>query len=167
MRYIGVETPGAGMFNRPLEPFGRQAAERNVALVEGRDVELEQDVSDVDANGFLVRYVYVDGAMVNEVLLREGLAKLGSANADRRHRSNLEAAQEVARTAPLNVWTLITPTPRPTNTPAITATPTPTSPTPITSPGPAGTVVRTPATNATPTHVVITPIPSPTRTPRP
>src|SRR5437867_3020724 len=64
VRYIGVATPGAGMFRRPLEPFGREAAERNVDLVEGKQVELEADETDIDASGFMLRYVYVDGAMV-------------------------------------------------------------------------------------------------------
>src|SRR5688572_27936915 len=32
VRYIGVDTPGAGMFRRPVEPFGPDAAERNIEL---------------------------------------------------------------------------------------------------------------------------------------
>ncbi len=124
VRYVGVESPGAGMFSRPLEPFGRQAAERNVALVEGKDVEIEADVNDVDGNGFLLRYVYVDGVMVNETLLREGLAKGSSQNSNRKYGATLELAEAAARAIPLNVWTLPTATPVPTHTPTATATPT-------------------------------------------
>ena len=171
VRYIGVETPGGGMFNRPLEPFGRQAAERNVVLVEGKDVELEQDVNDVDSNGFLLRYVYVGGAMVNEVLLREGLAKLAPTSADRKYQASLEAAQEVARVVPLNVWTVISPTPRPSNTPTVTPTPGPPTatarPATIGPPSsPTATGARPPGSNATPTHVVITRTPTPSPAPR-
>ena len=124
IRYIGVDTPGAGMFNRPLEAFGRQAAERNVGLVEGRRVEIESDATDVDLAGFLLRYVYVDGVMVNETLLREGLGRLAPVGVNTRHREDLERAEAAARAVPLNVWTLITPTPTATVTPAASITPT-------------------------------------------
>lgn len=155
VRYIGVDTPGGGMFNRPLEPFGRQAAERNLALVEGKDIEIEQDVNDVDGNGFLLRYVYVGGAMVNQVLLREGLAKMPPASADRKYQVALEAAQEVARSTPLNIWTLISPTPRPTSTPTPIPTPataTPSTPSPtVQTTGTPPTRTVTPLVTATPT----------------
>src|SRR5207247_7913257 len=49
VRYIGVATPGAGMFRRPVEPFGREGAERNIELVEGKEVEIEADETDVDS----------------------------------------------------------------------------------------------------------------------
>ena len=172
VRYIGVETPGGGMFNRPLESFGREAAERNVGLVEGKDVEVEQDVNDVDSNGFLLRYVYVGGAMVNEALLREGLAKLAPASADQKYRASLEAAQEAARIAPLNLWTVISPTPRPTNSPTITPTPGPATatatptPSPVVSAQRTVTLVLTRTSTATPTHVVLTLTPIPRPTPR-
>jgi hypothetical protein len=117
IRYLGVSTPGGGMFNRPVEPFGREAAERNVALVEGQMVEIEQDVSDVDGNGFLLRYVYVNGEMVNEVLLREGLARLDGLGQNVRHEVQLAIAEATARSVPANIWTLPTPTPTPTTTP--------------------------------------------------
>jgi micrococcal nuclease len=128
VRYIGVNTPGGGMFRRPVEPFGREAAERNVELVEGQQVELEEDAADVDSAGFMLRYVYVDGEMVNEILLREGLARLAPFGRNTRHAESLRQAETEAREQPLNIWTL--PTPTATNTPLPTATRTPT-PTPL------------------------------------
>lgn len=149
VRYIGVLTPGAGMFGRPVEPFGREAAERNVALVEGQRVEIEQDASDVDGGGFLLRYVYVEGVLVNDVLLREGLAQLGPLGSNTRYRAQLQEAEATARNTPLNVWTLPTPTPLPTSTPSPTATLTPT---PQPSPTGTGGPTLTPGTRtSTPT----------------
>lgn len=183
VRYIGVASPGAGMFRRPLEPFGREAAERNVDLVEGKEVEIEGDETDVDANGYMLRYVYVDGKMVNETLLREGLARLAPFGRNTRHASELTLAELDAHRAPRNIWTLATYTPTPTNTPTITPTPsdtpTPTltpifSPTPPTTPTPRPSPTRpatatprpavTPGQPATPFEV---PIPLPSLTPSP
>jgi micrococcal nuclease len=137
VRYIGVSSPGAGMFDRPIEPFGVDAAKRNVALVEGRSVELEADSEDVDANGFLLRYVFLSGDMINATLLREGLARLAPLGANTRYAVVLRSAEGEAQRERRNIWTLptVTPTPLPTNTPTpappatatvlVVATPTP------------------------------------------
>jgi len=159
VRYIGVATPGAGMFRRPLEPFGREAAERNVELVEGKEVELEADESDVDAAGNMLRYVYVDGAMVNEVLLSEGLARRAPLGPNSRHASRLQAAEMEARQMPVAIWTLATLTPLPTSTPTITPPPTNTSP-------PSPPPPASPTATLTPAPRVFAPQPgTPTRAP--
>ncbi len=159
VRYIGVDTPGAGMFRRPVEPFGREAAERNLELVEAHQVELEEDAVDVDAAGFMLRYVYIDGEMVNAMLLREGLAKLGGVGRNARYASILRDAEAAARDAPINIWTL--PTPTATNTPLATATSTWT-PTPL----PAVTRnVSTPRPSPTATILAVAPTNTPAAAP--
>ena len=85
VRYIGIDTPevrrrvGDEWILDP-EPFGREAAEANRKLVEGRSVRLEFDVERHDRFGRLLAYVYVsdggDERMANEELLREGVARL-------------------------------------------------------------------------------------------
>lgn len=178
VRYIGVAAPGAGMFRRPVEPFGREAAERNIELVEGKEVQLEADEVDTDFSGNLLRYVYADGAMVNETLLREGLARLAPFGRNARHAPALNRAELEAHRAPLNIWTLATLTPTPTETPTITPTPTQTftpSPSPIAtatpreSPTPRGlptirgtaTATARPGTTLVPGQVVRTATPAP------
>lgn len=150
VRYIGVNAPGAGMFGRPLEPFGRAAAERNLELVEGKEVELEEDAVDLDSSGFLLRYVYVDHLMVNEVLLREGLARLAPLGGNVRYAERLRLAERDARREPLNIWTLVTPT----ATPAPTSTPTDTP-----------TLIAPPIAPRSPTPTAIPPGPVRTATP--
>ena len=148
VRYIGINTPGAGMFRRPVEPFGREAAERNLELVEGRQVELEQDVQDLDPNGYLLRYVYVGDVMVNELLLREGLARAAPSGRNVRYEARFATAEGAARQAPVNIWTLITPTatatrePTDTPLPQLTAIPTRT-PLPLPPGLPAAEVILT------------------------
>ena len=145
VRYIGVAAPGAGMFRRPVEPFGREAAERNIELVEGKEVQLEADEVDSDTVGNMLRYVYVDGVMVNETLLREGLARLAPFGRNTRHASALNRAELEAHRAPLNIWTLATLTPTPTETPTITPTPTQTF-----TPSPTSIATATPRQSPTP-----------------
>ena len=52
VRYIGIDAP------KRDEPLYREAKEANRALVEGKTVRLERDVSDRDRYGRLLRHVY-------------------------------------------------------------------------------------------------------------
>lgn len=69
VRYVGMDTPERN------QPGFRAAAEANHALVGGRTVRLERDVSDRDNFGRLLRFVYLeDGTLVNAALIAQGWA---------------------------------------------------------------------------------------------
>ncbi len=168
VRYIGVETPGAGALGRPLEPFGRDAAELNVRLVEGRMVELEKDVSEVDQRGFLLRYVYVGGILVNAELLRAGLARYLPRAPDLKYQELLSAVEREARQARRGIWGAPPPvTAVPPATPPRGLLEGPTAePTRRTTPGPIGsptaTITPGPTSGRSP---ISTPSPQPTLPP--
>ena len=95
VRYLGVEV-------RPDGPSGRsglsvQAEALNRYLVEGRTVQLERDVLDVDASGALLRYVYVDGEMVNMALLANGFATVADSPTAFAYRASFLAVAETAQ----------------------------------------------------------------------
>ncbi|HWO73950.1 MAG TPA: thermonuclease family protein, partial [Dehalococcoidia bacterium] len=116
VRYIGVDTPETVDPRRPVGCYGQEASARNRALVEGRAVELEKDVSETDAFGRLLRYVYVDGTMVNETLVREGYAVVSTFPPDVKYADRFLAAQQEARAAGRGLWGACfaaTPTPQP------------------------------------------------------
>ena len=114
VRYLGVQAPPAGTFGRPSTPGGIAAAQRNADLVEGKEVELEQDVTEVDGDGQLPRYVWVDGEMVNKELLAAGLVQAAVADPDLRYQEDLLAAEREAWEARRGVWV---------NAPTMTRTP--------------------------------------------
>jgi len=68
IRYIGVDTPERG------QPGYAEAKEANAALVSGKKVTLERDISELDRYGRLLRYVYLDDVMVNATLVEKGYA---------------------------------------------------------------------------------------------
>ena len=74
VRYLGVDAPETNHPSRGLECFGLEATERNRELVDGKYVRLEEDQTDRDRYGRLLRYVFVDGEFVNAVLVEEGYA---------------------------------------------------------------------------------------------
>lgn len=104
VRYIGVDTPETKAPNTPVQCFGEEAFEYNHQLVAGKYVELEKDVNDTDRYGRLLRYVYIDGAMVNLTLVEEGYAVARSYPPDIAHQDALREAEQRARQAEAGLW---------------------------------------------------------------
>ena len=99
LRYILIDTP-----ERDL-PFEAQATAANRALVEGKTVWLEKDVSDVDRYGRLPRYVYFEqGQMVQEQLLVLGLTKVATYPPDVKYVDQFLARQEIAQDTAAGIW---------------------------------------------------------------
>lgn len=104
VRYIGIDTPESVDPRRPVQPFGKEAAQRNRELVEGKIVVLEKDVSETDRFGRLLRYVYVDGRMVNAVLVEEGYARAVSFPPDVKYQELFLRLEREARDAKRGLW---------------------------------------------------------------
>jgi len=104
VRYIGVDTPETKHPTRGVEPFGPEASRANSELVEGKAVLLEKDVSETDQYGRLLRYVYVGELMVNEELLRRGLARIATFPPDVKYVDRFLEIQRAAQEAELGMW---------------------------------------------------------------
>ena len=104
VRYLELDVPDP----EGLGPDGASIYERglqfNRFLVEGRDVEIERGGVDIDAAGRLLRYVYVDGEMVNEAVLTNGYATLASFPQDFEHKTAFAIAQESAKEGRRGYW---------------------------------------------------------------
>lgn len=112
VRYIGVDTPEV---TGTAECFGIQASNKNKELVLNKNVELEKDVSETDRYGRLLRYVYIDGAMVNESLVREGFANASTYPPDVKHQSLFRTAEQEARNNNKGLWSACNQTSTPTS----------------------------------------------------
>jgi endonuclease YncB( thermonuclease family) len=143
LRYIGIDCPERG------EVFCDEATEANRALVMGKQVRLEKDVSETDRYGRLLRYVYLeDGTLVNEELVRQGFAIQKGYPPDTKQQEVLESAESVAREQGLGLWAIATPTPTVTATSRPTNTAEPATATPVatgTTTPPAATATPQPA----------------------
>lgn len=102
VRYLGIAAPGAA------EDGGDDLQERallfNRHLVQDTAVELEKGVVNVDPFGRLLRYVYVNGEMVNLTLLTNGLATVDSFPPDFEHRTSFLIAEESAKRDQRGLW---------------------------------------------------------------
>ena len=99
VRYIGIDTPESA------QPGYKTATDVNRRLVTGQTVWLEKDTSDTDVHGRLLRYVWLaDGRMVNEEIVRAGVAQAARYWPDVRYQPRLEAAATEAWRAKAGFW---------------------------------------------------------------
>jgi len=115
LRYIGMDTPESVKPDTPVQFMAKEAAAANGALVEGREVVLERDVSETDRYDRLLRYVWLrDGdawRFVNLELVRQGFAQVATYPPDVRWTNTFLAAQREARDAGRGLWGPATPGP--------------------------------------------------------
>ncbi len=104
LRYIGIDTPETVDPRRPVGCFGREASERNHEMVDGKTVGLEKDVSETDQFGRLLRYVWLDGRMVNATLVEEGYALASTYPPDVKYAELFASLQAQAREAGRGLW---------------------------------------------------------------
>ncbi|MDF0051861.1 thermonuclease family protein, partial [Staphylococcus pseudintermedius] len=91
------------------QPFGQEASDRTAKLLKNANkIEVEFDVGrKQDKYHRYLAYIYVDGKMVNNILVKEGLAKVDYVYPpNTRYLSQLEKSQKAAKKAKLGIWSL-------------------------------------------------------------
>ncbi len=73
VRLIGVNTPESVDPRRPIERFGKEAADFTRRMVEGKTVRIEYDDELKDQYGRTLAYVFLpDGTLLNAEIIRQG-----------------------------------------------------------------------------------------------
>ena len=108
LRYIGMDTPETVKPGSPVEWMGREASAANRALVDGKTVVLEKDVSETDRYARLLRHVWLRGGgpwrLVNLELVRDGYARVSTYPPDVKYADLYLAAQVDAREHDRGLW---------------------------------------------------------------
>ena len=77
VRLIGINTPETVDPRKPVQCFGLEASAKTKELLEGKQVLLKSDSSQLDKDiyGRLLRYVYLEnGSFINLILIEQGYA---------------------------------------------------------------------------------------------
>jgi micrococcal nuclease len=98
LRFIGVNAREVG------DCLSAEATDFVEDAVAGRQVRLDRDISDRDHYDRLLRYVFVDGTLVEEELVRQGLAEAVEYPPDTKYAAAVESAQTEARAAQRGIW---------------------------------------------------------------
>jgi len=103
VRYIGLDTP---LFGDPYYDVGIAA---NNSWLLGKQVELEADAQDADREGRLLRYVWLDQAMVNLNLIAVGLSRWDDSGQNGRYSQVFKEAEDIARSQEIGIWAPLDP----------------------------------------------------------
>ncbi len=107
VRYVGINAPEIAHGDKPGEPFGRKATQFNRRLVLHRKVHIVPAGDRIDRFGRILAFVYLpDGRMVNEKLLKEGLAHVCFFSKKLKNRNFLLQAQLFAINARRGIWSV-------------------------------------------------------------
>src|SRR3972149_7840271 len=98
VRLIGINTPEYGMY------FFEEAREVLEAIVLGREVILEKDITDKDKYGRLLKYVYTGDLFVNLEMVKRGFANAYTYPPDVKYTERFLEAERYARENNLGLW---------------------------------------------------------------
>jgi micrococcal nuclease len=105
IRLIGVNAPETVKPEHPIEPWGPEASAFTKHFVSGGEVRLTFDRERVDRFGRFLAYVWVGDTMLNEELLRQGLARYEPQyHYSEAMKRRFRAAQQEAQRAHRGIW---------------------------------------------------------------
>jgi micrococcal nuclease len=104
VRLIGVDTPELHDPRRTVRALAQAAARFTRSSLVGRRVGLELDVQTHDRYGRLLAYVWVDGKLVNLVLLEEGYARVLTVPPNVRYAERFLECERISRERARGLW---------------------------------------------------------------
>ncbi len=104
VRYRDIDTPEIPLQNSPGDPIALEAWYFNSGLVEGKKVRLEFDEQKYDPYGRILAHVYIDDLMVNEELLKQGLATVLVIEPNEKYSEIMNDAVNQAKKERKGIW---------------------------------------------------------------
>jgi len=98
IRYIGIDSPEKG------KCYFEDSSKENKKLTLGKHVVIEKDKTDKDIYGRLLRYIWVDGVLINHYLVKNGFAKSYPYPPDTKYQTVFDLAQKNAKDGGLGLW---------------------------------------------------------------
>lgn len=100
VRMIGIDAPEV----KSDECYEEESTKFLKSLIGNQKVELEKDISETDKYGRILRYVYKDGVLVNELMVARGYAKSSSYPPDTKYQKDFAEAERSARNQNMGLW---------------------------------------------------------------
>ncbi len=98
VRLICIDTPETN------EDYYQEAKDYLIDLILNKEVELVKDKSETDRYDRLLRYIYLDGEFVNEMIVEEGWAVAYPYNPDTKLCPQIQKAEDIAKSKGLGIW---------------------------------------------------------------
>ena len=98
VRLLGINSPEKG---ERFYSEGKKFVEQQLLY---KQIELERDVIDKDRYGRILRYVWLDGALVNAQIVRQGLAIAQVYEPNRKYSEEITEAERMAIDEKQGIW---------------------------------------------------------------
>ncbi len=106
VRFIGMDTPETVHPEKPVEPYGPEASMFTESMLNNKKVFLEYDVQHFDRFDRVLAYIWVDDLMINEQLVKEGLAFVTTYPPNVKYVERFLDAQKHAQEQKINIWSI-------------------------------------------------------------
>ncbi|OWA35521.1 hypothetical protein B9G55_12875 [Saccharibacillus sp. O16] len=106
VRMLLIDTPETKKEGTPVQPFGPEASDYTKKLLTGREIELQFDKEPRDQYDRMLAYVYLNGELVNEKLLEQGLARVVVYQPNEKYVKAFREIQAQAKGKKLGVWSI-------------------------------------------------------------
>ena len=107
VRLLAVDTPESVKPNAEIEYYGKEASEYTCNIIKNaKKIQLEYDSNSdkVDKYDRLLAWVFVDGKLLQELLIENGYAKVAYLYNDYKYTNILMERQELAQTKNIGIW---------------------------------------------------------------
>ena len=109
VRLIGADTPETVKPNTPVQPFGPEASRftKDAIAQNGHKVRITFDGTQIDKYGRTLAMVWLGDTLLNEQLIREGLARAQlQYDYSREMKDRFQAAENLAKREKRGIWSL-------------------------------------------------------------
>ncbi len=105
VRFLAIDTPEIGKGNTPAQPFANEAATKTCNLLSNASaITLEYEIERYDRYNRTLAWVWVDGSLLQEDLIKEGLAEVKYLYGDYKYTDILKIAENLAKKDNIGIW---------------------------------------------------------------
>ena len=102
VRFLAIDTPES---TNKIEPYGKQASEFVCKTMRNaKKIELEYDGDKVDKYGRTLAWVFVDDELLQNIIVKNGLAEVTYLYDDYKYTDMLKDSERIAKQKKLNIW---------------------------------------------------------------
>lgn len=107
VRFLAIDTPETKHPTKDEEAYGKDASEYTCnRLKKAKDITLEFDPNSdkLDKYNRYLAWVFIDGSLLQEELISNGLAKVAYLYGDYKYTSVLQSKEKIAKDKKLGIW---------------------------------------------------------------
>lgn len=107
VRFLAIDTPETKHPQKGIEPYGKEASDFTCTFLKnGSEIKLEYDSNSEDRDKYdrVLAWVFIDGKLLQEELIKQGYAKVAYIYGDYSYLDRLYNAEQFAQVNSIGIW---------------------------------------------------------------